>query len=141
MLSTSEQSQIEAAIADAEELTSAEIKVVIKRHCWGSLHEAAQRTFYELKLDKTRLRNAALIYVVVAHKEFLIFGDRGIDDVVPDDFWVEASSEMTVAFRDESLAAGIVTGVKIIGTQLAEHFPAGSENPDEISNDVVVDDA
>lgn len=141
MLQTFDQDSIKAAIANVEQTTSAEIKVVVRRHCWGPLHDAARKTFYNLKLDQTRFRNAALIFVVIANRDFLIFGDEGINNVVADDFWVQASTEMTAAFQNESLTAGILTGIRIIGAQLAEHFPADSDNPNEISNDVVIEDA
>jgi uncharacterized membrane protein len=41
--------------------------------------------FFELKMDETELKNGVLIYLA-KDQTFVICGDRGINDVVANDF-------------------------------------------------------
>lgn len=127
------------AIASAERATSGELKVVITRHCWGPLLHKGRALFRKYQLDKTRERNAVMILVVLTNRELLLFGDRGIDDRVGDHFWVETRDAMLAHLRDGRLADGLIDGIGRVGAQLAEHFPATADNPDELSNEVVYD--
>jgi uncharacterized membrane protein len=43
-------------------------------------------SFHELKMDETELKNGVLIYLAVKDQTFVICGDRGINDVVANDF-------------------------------------------------------
>ena len=139
LLTPAESSQIETAVASAECRTSAEIKVVVVRHCWTPILEKAQTVFRELRLVETSDRNAVLILVVAANREFVIYGDKGINNSVPDDFWTTTRDAMNARFAAEGIASGIVTGVTLAGAQLQSHFPADESNPNEVSNDVIVE--
>ena len=141
MISVDQKTTIERAIATAEQTTSAEIKVVIRRHCWGSILRAAEKEFHKLELHETRHKNAVLILVVVANREFLIFGDEGIHQHVGSEFWEETSQAMASAFKSQSIPDGVATGVHAIAERLREVFPPDSDNPNELSDEVIVDDA
>jgi len=136
-LSEAETVAVHAAIKDAERRTSAEMKVVLARHCWGSIKRKARRIFGELGLNKTQQRNCVLLLLIVSNREFLIYGDEGIHQKVGQGFWDNVCRQMLDAFRQEQFAAGICQGVRLAGEKLAEYFPHQRDDIDEISNAIV----
>ena len=138
-LSEDAMARIAESVRIAENRTSAEIKVAVLRYCWVDIREKAQAIFQKHRLHETRLRNACLILVVLANREFLIYGDRGINEKVADDFWLFVRNAMQQEFHSGRLAEGICTGVEIVGDQLAQYFPHDADDENEVSNDVVHD--
>jgi|NOAtaT_6_FD_contig_61_4964344_length_1793_multi_5_in_0_out_0_2 uncharacterized membrane protein len=138
-LSKKEEQLVIAAIQSAERGTSGEIRVHFQRRVNGNLLETAQRTFLKLGMQNTRLRNAALIVVFLESKKFAILGDKGINDVVPDNFWDETCSLMGSFFRQGKMADGLCAGVAQIGEKLKAFFPAGEENPNELDDTLTMD--
>lgn len=69
---------VEAAIAAAEQHSSAEVRLVIVRHCWGDIRDKVQSFFHQTRLDQTERRIAVLIMRVVGNHESLVYGYRGI---------------------------------------------------------------
>jgi uncharacterized membrane protein len=132
-----ETSHIHVAVVEAERTTSAEIKVVLARHCWGDIKVKARRIFKKLGLDRTQQRNAVLLLFVVTNREFLIYGDEGIHAKVGQDFWDDVRDEMVQAFARDAFGDGIANGVRRIGEKLALHFPRGQDDVNEISNEIV----
>ena len=101
-LADGETAAVNTAVGEAERKTSAELKVVIARHCWGDLKAKARNLFGELGLDKTEKRNCVLVLLVTTNREFLIYGDEGIHARVGQGFWDDVCEQMREAFgRDE----------------------------------------
>lgn len=137
LFTTQEQEQIANAIADAEKATSGEIRIAIDKHCHGSAFERATQYFAELGMDKTAQHNGVLIYIAHEDHKFAIIGDRGIDSVVPDDFWETAQIAMKAHFMSGNLAEGIIAGVSLAGEKLALYFPYQNGDVNELPNDIV----
>ena len=136
-LADAERTAVNAAVSEAERMTSAELKVVLTRHCWGDLKAKACHVFKELGLDKTEKRNCVLVLLVVANREFLIYGDEGIHAQVGQGFWDDVCEQMREAFGRDEFGEGIATGVRRIGEKLSQYFPHEREDVDEISNEIV----
>ncbi len=136
-LSEAETTAVGAAIRDAEQKTSAEVKVVLARHCWGNIKAKARRIFGELGLDRTERRNCVLLLLIVSNREFLLYGDQGIHEKVGQGFWDDVCRQMLDAFRREEFADGLRQGVRQVGEKLAQHFPHQRDDVDEISNEIV----
>jgi uncharacterized membrane protein len=136
-LTEEETGRVNSAVAEAERSTSAEVKVVLARHCWGDIKAKARRLFKDLDLHKTQQRNAVLLLFVVTNREFLLYGDEGIHAKVGQDFWNDVRDEMAEAFRRDAFGDGIAHGVRRIGDKLARHFPRRQDDVDEISNEIV----
>jgi len=136
-LSEAETTAVGAAIQDAEQKTSAEVKVVLARHCWGHIKTKARRIFGELGLDRTEQRNCVLLLLIVSNREFLIYGDQGIHENVGQGFWDDVGRQMIEAFRQDQFADGICQGVRRVGEKLAQYFPHRRDDVDEISNQIV----
>ena len=86
-LTAKEEQEIVEAIRLAEKQTSGEIRIHIESTSQIDAIDRAMDVFHELKMDNTKLQNGVLIYVAVNDRNFVIFGDKGINDVVPSDFW------------------------------------------------------
>src|SRR5690606_19339244 len=87
LFSTADREAILHAIRSAEISTSGEIQVHIESRCKGEVLDRAVKVFDTLKMNQTQDRNGVLFYLAVVDKRFAILGDKGINDVVPDDFW------------------------------------------------------
>ncbi|MFA7237841.1 MAG: TPM domain-containing protein [Phycisphaeraceae bacterium] len=138
-LTAAESQRMAEAIARVERNTSAELNLLIVRHCWGKLHEKARRLFYKHGLDRTAERNAVMILLVTSNREFLIFGDQGIHQHVGPNFWLDVRDAMANEFRAGRVIEGLETGIGRIGEKLAAHFPAKANNPNELSDEVAND--
>lgn len=136
-LTEAESSQLAEAVKQAESRTSAEIKVVIVRHCWRDIRDKAVRLFNKLGLTNTEERNCVMIMLVLANREFLIYGDTGIHKKVGQDFWDDVRDIMAAKFCEDEFAEGLRQGVNRVGEKLTEHFPHRKDDKDEISDEVV----
>jgi len=128
---------ISDAIAEAEEETSAEIRVhytVCKSRI--DIVDDAKKVFNQLGMYNTENRNAVLIYLRLKQKQISIIGDSGIHTHVGDDFWNAVKDEVIETIKSSNLTQGIEKGINILGKQLGKHFPPSEDNPNELSNEV-----
>ncbi|SHG52182.1 TPM domain-containing protein [Winogradskyella jejuensis] len=135
-LTASEEEAIVAAIRDAEKDTSGEIRVHIEQNCDNDVYEHAMEVFHYLKMDNTREQNGVLIYVAVDKKAFVIYGDKGINNVVGKDFWNTTRDTIASHFKNGQFALGLIEGIKKAGKELSEHFPWYHGNTDELDNTI-----
>ncbi|MES2651938.1 MAG: TPM domain-containing protein [Bacteroidota bacterium] len=137
IFSKNEQELIANAIATAEKATSGEIRIAIDKHCHGNAFDRATQYFSELGMDKTAQHNGVLIYLAHEDHKFAIIGDRGIDNVVPDDFWETAQVAMKAHFLSGNIAEGIIAGISLAGEKLALFFPYQNGDVNELPNDII----
>ena len=136
-LSKAAEQEIIQAIQKAEKMTSGEIRVHLENCIHKDAHERALEVFHMLQMGKTNLHNGVLFYVAVSSKTFVIYGDRGINKFVPDNFW-ESTKEIVIShFKKQEFKDGLINGILETGKQLQQHFPSiakdSNELPDEIS--------
>jgi uncharacterized membrane protein len=72
------------SIKEAEKETSGEIRLHLESKCKGDALERAVKVFKKLKMHQTQLRNGTLIYLAVKDRKFAIYGDEGINEIVPE---------------------------------------------------------
>lgn len=135
-LTLEEEQDIIAAIRTAERNTSGEIRVHIEATANTNAFDRAVEVFHMLKMFNTKAQNAVLIYVAVEDHRFVIYGDDGINAVVPDNFWETTKDAMQSRFRRGNFAAGIIAGVLKAGEELKTHFPWQIDDEDELSNEI-----
>jgi len=135
-LTAQEEQEIVKAILTAENNTSGEIRVHIEPAASVDHYERAQEVFHLLKMDNTKDANGVLLYVAVNDRKFVIFGDKGINDVVSDTFWNDTKDVIQQHFKDGKFKQGIVEGVLKAGEELNAHFPWNSNDTNELSNEV-----
>ena len=139
ILSSAGRERVAAAVATAEARTSAEIAIVITPYCWGDIHHKAARLFRKHGLHQTRRHNAVMIMVVTKNREFLIYGDRGINALVGPDYWWDVRDELAEFLQRGQAADGLIAAVARIGEKLATHFPKGNDDTNEVADDVILD--
>ncbi|MEO1011090.1 MAG: TPM domain-containing protein [Bacteroidota bacterium] len=135
-LTAEEEGEIVRAILEAERNTSGEIRVHIEAHTEMDYLDRAKEVFHQLKMDNTREANGVLLYIAVDDKKFAIYGDKGIDKVVPKDFWDSTRDSIQEAFRQGNFKQGIINGILEAGKELKSHFPWQRGDVNELSNEV-----
>jgi len=89
--------------------------------------EAAKATFVEVAVHGTRDRTGILIYVSELERRAVILRDLGLDGHIPGSAWNELGLDLNELDGLEAL-------LRQVGNILAEHIPAGDDNPNEIPN-------
>lgn len=135
-LTKQEEQEIVEAIRVAETNTSGEIRVHIEKTTSIAAFDRALEVFHMLKMDNTKLQNGVLIYVAVQDHAFVICGDKGINDAVPNDFWDCTRDVMQQHFKQDHFKQGLVEGIKSVGEKLQHYFPWESDDTDELSNEI-----
>lgn len=135
-LTASEEQEVIEAIRLAEKNTSGEIRVHIENTSNNTLNKRALEVFSILKMHNTKLRNGVLIYVAVEEKAFVIYGDKGINNVVSSDFWNTTKKSIENHFKNKNFKQGLVTGIETAGMQLKKYFPVADINEDELPNEI-----
>ncbi len=138
-----ERGQVVAAIAAAELRTSGEIRLHVEREvprggaAGGDPYARARELFARLGMHRTEARNGVLVYLATRSRCLAVVGDEGLHARVGDGFWRAVVDAMLPEFAADRPAAGLATGVAMIGEKLRAHFPRrdddANELPDQIS--------
>ena len=135
-LTNEDEQEIIAAIRIAEKSTSGEIRVHIEAKTDKSHYDRALEVFHELEMHATKDKNGVLIYVAVNDRKFVICGDEGINNVVPDDFWNTTKDIIQLYFKNQEFKQGLVAGILKAGEELKHHFPWQKDDENELSNEI-----
>ena len=130
VLSDEDLAAIGIAVTDAERMTSGQVRVHFDRQCMGDAIAEARRVFLRLGMDRTRHRNAVLLYLALEGRRFAVVGDEGIHARVGPVFWDDLRDELQRALRAGRLRDGVVAAVGDIGRALGRHFP---DRPDDVN--------
>jgi len=138
-ISRLEESRIVAAIAAAEKRTSGEMRVWISEKERTDALAAAKERFVKLGMQKTKHRNAVLIYFAPASQQFALWGDTGVHEKCGDNFWKSIATGMVPFLKEQKYTEAVEFAVKALGDVLARHFPREpgdiNELPDQILRD------
>lgn len=138
MFSEAEKQRLVQAIRSAERLTSGEIRLFVENRCaYVDPIDRAKEAFLSLGMEKTKQRNAVLVYVALKDHQFAILGDQGIHEKVGNDFWKKEAYLLRSHFADQRILEGIETCIGEIGESLRHHFPYSSEDANELSDDII----
>jgi uncharacterized membrane protein len=127
LLRAIDKDKVEAAVREAERLTSGEIVVSVSPWFWGSVRKAAEIAFRRLGVARTRDRNGILFFIVPGRRQFVVLGDEGIHAKVGAEFWESVASAVSRHFREGNFTQGLLDGIAAVGHQLATHFPYDPE--------------
>ena len=78
-----------------------------------------------------------LIFVSLAERYAEIVADAGINAKVPQDMWDSIVAGLIDDAKHGRLADGFVTAVAAVGALLAEHFPVGPDDVNELDDHLV----
>jgi uncharacterized membrane protein len=133
---------IVGAIRLAELATSGEIRIYVETKCPAvePLDRAAE-IFFGLQMDKTKDRNAVLVYLATKHRQLAIYADEGIYAKTGPHFWNREVADMIEAFRTEHYQEGIIRVIADIGKALHSFFPYQKAiDKNELPDDIVFGD-
>lgn len=130
-----------SCVRKAEMMTSGEIRIHIDNRCGEDPKEKALKTFHRLGMSQTVNKNGVLIYIASESRKFVVLGDKGINEVVPHDFWKDVSLVIAEHFATGDYVRGLEKAVLMIGEKLKAFFPY-DENADvnELSDDISIAD-
>jgi len=117
--------------------SSIRFRMVPRRVRHGHAHEEAMSQFYAQGIDKTERRTGVLIFASVAERYAEIVADAGINDKVSNKVWDDAIHELVSALKDGRPGDGFVAAINRCGAVLAEHFPPGALERDELPDKLV----
>ena len=145
-LSSEEEAAIIEAIRISEKSTSGEIRVHLEPTSISAAapnkkidaFDRAAEVFDMLHMHNTKQSNGVLIYVAVEDRTLVIMGDKGINDVVGQDFWESTKDIIVNHFKDGDMKQGLVDGIIKAGEQLKKHFPYQKNDVNELPDDISV---
>ena len=136
---------IEQAIKASETTHTGEVRFVVEGALEGaplfSEQTARQRAlalFAQLGMWDTEHNTGVLIYLLLADRAVEIVADRGIHAEAGTHAWVAICHDMEAAFKAAKFEGGAVSGIQAVSRQLADHFPAGGRNANELPDKPLV---
>jgi uncharacterized membrane protein len=136
---------IEKAIKRSERQHRGELRFAVEntlalaKVCRGiSARQRAIELFSDLRVWDTEENSGVLIYLLLADREVHIVADRGIVKRVEQIEWDAIANAMQQGFKRGDFLGGSLHGIECITMLLAEHFPAGDDNCNELSNKPVI---
>lgn len=132
---------IEQAIKESEAAHLGQVRFVVE----GALDTAplfsgqsartrAINLFSMLRIWDTEHNSGVLIYVLLADRAVEIVADRGIHVKAGERAWVAICHQMEKAFKAGNFKAGAVAGIQAVSRQLADYFPAGAHDANDLSD-------
>jgi putative membrane protein len=118
-------------------LPAIRFRVVPRRTRHERAHAEAMRQFFAQGLDQTENRTGVLIYASLAERYAEIVADAGIHAKVTSQVWDQAIAALVAGMREGRAGDGFVAAIERCGAVLAEHFPPGALNRDELPNKLV----
>ncbi|MGL4985931.1 MAG: TPM domain-containing protein [Treponemataceae bacterium] len=107
-----------------------------------SVYTRALRHFIESGVYQTREDSGILIFISYLEKEVRIIADSGVILKVSQAKWNEISQQLAQkiaqGFKEKKVASSLVEAVEICGSVLQEYFPAKADNPNELSDGLVI---
>ncbi|MCF7823346.1 MAG: TPM domain-containing protein [Candidatus Marinimicrobia bacterium] len=127
---------ISQAIKSFEKQTSGEIVISFNTTSHNQPYKTTRKIFEKAKLHETKERNATLIAMFLSEQKFAIYGDVGIHEKVPSDFWELTVAEMKTHFAAGRMQEGLLHGIRELGNNLAKYFPVQADDVNELSDQI-----
>ena len=129
--------RVTQAIKKAEGRSSGQIRVFIQR---GKFEDdalpRAERRFLQLGMQKTRDRNAVLIFVAPRAHKYAVVGDVGVHEKCGEEFWKKLVHDMRAHFKNEDFNRAIILAISEVGKLLAAHFPRTGDTINELPDEI-----
>lgn len=101
-------------------------------------HALALRQFRALGLHQTAQRSGVMIFAALAERHAEIVADARVNEKIAPDAWAKPVEALTAALRAGRPADGFAAAIEQIAEILAQHFPPGAINHDELPNKLIV---
>jgi putative membrane protein len=101
-------------------------------------HANAASQFLAVNLHGTGGRTGVLIFVSLLERYCEIIGDTAIASKVSQATWQGIIDEVLPVIRERGVSDGLALAVERCGAVLAQHFPPGAPNPNELPDHFIV---
>ena len=101
------------------------------------VHAQAVRQFKVGAQGRTTAHTGVLIYLSMREHRAEIVADETIAAKVSAEVWGEAMGDMLAEIRNGCIAEGLAVGIRDVGFVLAEHFPRGAEDVNELPDRLI----
>jgi putative membrane protein len=101
------------------------------------VHSQAVRQFKVGADRRTTGRTGVLIYLSMREHRAEIVADESIAAIVPAEVWGEAMGDMLAEIRKGHIAEGLAVGIRDVGFVLAQHFPRGENDVNELPDRLI----
>lgn len=98
----------------------------------------ATEQFLVQNLHTTAGRTGVLIFISVAERHAEILADHGIDTKVPSGTWQTIVDDLTREIGNGRAADGFIRAISAAGEHLAQHFPPGIVDPNELPDHLII---
>ena len=113
-------------------------RIVPRKAMHDRAHAEAMRQFHVQGIDKTEHRTGVLIFASAAERYVEVVADSGINDKVSSDVWDDVVGVLVSAVKEGRPGDGFIAAIERCGAVLAEHFPPGTLNRDELPDKLLV---
>ena len=135
---TEQQHQMVQAVQQAEKNTSGEVRIFVESKCeYMDAVDRARDIFFSLKMEKTKDRNAVLLYMAIDDRQLALFADEGIYQRLGQEYWDNEAKKMINAFTKDDYTGGVCLVVEEIGQALKKEFPYQSTDKNELPDQIV----
>lgn len=104
----------------------------------GRVRDAAVRHFKVGADRRTHGRTGVLLYLSLREHRAEIVADEAIASKVDAEVWGQAMADMLAEIRKGHIGEGLAAGVRDVGQVLAEHFPRGSDDVNELPDRLIL---
>lgn len=101
------------------------------------VHAQAVKHFKVGAERRTQGRTGVLIYLSMSEHRAEIFADDSIAEKVSAEVWGEAMGDMLAEIKQGRIAEGMAAGVRDVGFMLAQHFPRGEDDENELPDRLI----
>lgn len=101
------------------------------------VHDQAVKHFKVGAERRTHGRTGVLIYLSMREHRAEIVADEPIAEKVSAEVWGEAMGDMLAEIKRGNIAEGMAVGVRDVGFVLAEHFPKGDHDENELPDRLI----
>lgn len=102
------------------------------------VRRAALDQFLSHGLHLTKDRTGVLIFAALEERRAEVIADETIYRAAPPAVWEEVVALLVAGLKSGDLAAGYIAAIERSGEILAAHVPPRADNPNELSNRIVV---
>ncbi|HET7922041.1 MAG TPA: TPM domain-containing protein, partial [Gammaproteobacteria bacterium] len=97
----------------------------------------ARAQFYEQGVHMTQEHSGVLFFVSLAEHYVEIVADKGIHEKLGEAHWQGIVDDFVTAVRQGRVTEGFVGAITACGDSMGQHYPATTDNPDELSNGLI----
>jgi len=107
------------------------------RQRYRQAHDNAMRQFLGRNIHITTKRTGVLLFVSLAERYAEVVADAGINEKVPQETWNAVVAGLIAHAKKGNIADGFVEAIAAVGGLLAQHFPVGAADVNELDDHVV----